>query len=288
MIRVYLLMSLARKEPDDDAEEEVSKFFKRFEAWEHKRNEYLDPLYAEAGETASAALDASISPSDIDSDDDDDVDEDDEDDEDDDTHQPVKAGMKRKRTEDHQARRAEQAGVQTKLRNVVIGLPSSCKKCDHKCLEDVVRIETAFRKAQADRALDSLRTHLITTFVYRAKVKKGHAKPENRIFTRHQQSIARKEWNIQKAARDYRRAWEALRRLGFKDDVNYRPLLDSDIRPFIVATEDEELGQGKNMQSWIWQSLKFINSKDLAANFHKYAADGEYRARYRTGMLLTT
>ena len=71
MIRVYLLMSLARKEPDDDAEEEVSKFFKRFEAWEHKRNEYLDPLYAEAGETASVALDASISPSDIDSDDDD-------------------------------------------------------------------------------------------------------------------------------------------------------------------------------------------------------------------------
>lgn len=79
------------------------------------------------------------------------------------------------------------------------------------------------------------------------------------------------------AANVYRRARAALVNSGMKeDDKTYRPLNREDLRPFIVYEEDRRLGDSKKTaDSWIWQSLGFIDGENLDKNVTEYITESE-------------
>ncbi|THG97971.1 hypothetical protein EW026_g4122 [Hermanssonia centrifuga] len=144
---------------------------------------------------------------------------------------------------------------------VLIELPSSHHPTvrDRPAMRGAVMVETELRKNQAQKYLDDLRTHLITSYGLTAKKKEVSGQ---RRTTRAFGAIRRKWKSVQNSAAAYRRTRIALLALGMPhDDPVYRPLNKEDVKAFTVFTADQRLGDSKTRTSWIWEDLSFINAQ---------------------------
>ena len=74
--------------------------------------------------------------------------------------------------------------------------------------------------------MDLLRTHLITSRVYQEQVKKvdKRAKDDLARTTRNMSPFVSKDKNVQDSANMYRRAYAALRNLGYNDELRFKAL----------------------------------------------------------------
>ena len=149
----------------------------------------------------------------------------------------------------------------------------------HESLTLSLNIEKSHRELQADHHLDQIRTHLITAFGREAAPPKH---PGQTLGTRSQAAVKRKWTDVHASADSYRRARIALLALGMPDDdLRFRPLAKSDLAPFLLFSEDEELvsamsaisGEKRRVQlmqieslskerSWIWEKLQFTETDD--------------------------
>ena len=123
--------------------------------------------------------------------------------------------------------------------------------------------------------MDLLRTHLITSRVYQEQVKKvdKRAKDDLARTTRNMSPFVSKDKNVQDSANMYRRAYAALRNLGYNDELRFKALENEDVQPFAMGFIDQKLGLSKEKISWIWHELNFVSTEDLAENFQKYAEE---------------
>lgn len=191
----------------------------------------------------------------------------------------VVAGRKRKRTGPQSGRQPTPPAGWSDVNALPVILPSMCVEEVRKqdCLQPLVKIEVEVRRNQAKNALDLLRTHLITSHAFREQIKKKvpQANTGHEIITRNKGAVMRKQANVNRAADMYRRAFVALEALGAADGVDFRKLSKEDVRPFVVRSEDQRLGDSKSQPSWIWQRLNFLNTKDVTENFNNYAQSGK-------------
>lgn len=156
-------------------------------------------------------------------------------------------------------------------------LPSSCPASvrSTECMREAVEIETALRVAQANDALDLLRTELITSYAVRNLAKKSEGNT-HAMRTRMKTQIYEKDDDTRMAASEYRRAYQALIALGYSDkEQRLKPLHGGDIKPFVISITDQELGYSRSQPSWIWQELKFLDTDDVAKNFDSYTRAGK-------------
>ena len=182
-----------------------------------------------------------------------------------------------------------------RVSSVAITLPSSLpRKILHdESLATAIRLERKERQDRARFRLDQLRGHLITSF--RRKRTKSTAKGQ-KLSTRTQGAIKRKQQDINHSATFYREARSAMLALGMpNDDKEFRPLLSGDLRAYDTTALEDILSQaraGKHKQvskaekkilreedrvaqramlgdrhiSWIWENWSFIQSGNLSDN----------------------
>ncbi|GJE92976.1 hypothetical protein PsYK624_091350 [Phanerochaete sordida] len=170
------------------------------------------------------------------------------------------------------------------VESVTIVLPSSCEPNvrQQACMETAIALEVKLRVAQAEVALDTVRTHLITAHSWKNLLKKGDTRSEESTReTRQSKAVKVKDRRVHDAARQYRQAYNALMALGYKSD-KYQPLERGDIQPFEVNIVDTALGQSRRQASWIWNELKFLDNEDVAKNFTKYAENAVKVHWFRT------
>ncbi|KIP12369.1 hypothetical protein PHLGIDRAFT_113846 [Phlebiopsis gigantea 11061_1 CR5-6] len=174
----------------------------------------------------------------------------------------------------HGGERKERSAEWHEVNAMAIILPSSCDRrlLDDESMKGVKDVETELRKGQGHHALDLLRTHLITSYSTQeeAKQRSSRAKKGHAATTRFGSRIANKKRDIRTAADLYRRVRRALVALGVTNDQDFKPLRQSDCKPFTVSTADQ-LGDSKKQPSWIWQRLKFLDNDDVTKNFDNYA-----------------
>lgn len=145
-------------------------------------------------------------------------------------------------------------------------------------MASAVEIEIALRVGQANDALNTLRTQLITSYTFRNRVAKRDKRvAEGHVMaTRSKSGIYSKEQSVRNAANEYRRAYQTLITLGYDDGKHrLRPLEDKDVRPFDVSMDNDELGQSKRRPSWIWEELEFMDTSKVSENFESYAEEGK-------------
>jgi hypothetical protein len=283
--RAAALASIDRGEAEEGIAEAQKKFEGRLKTWERKSEGILGPLITEARtvvreESMEARVDDVYSPSEAEIADfildDNDA-----------TDSLLNGGDQGLMHEDVRLKlKSMDSKGKTRLQpwegihNAEIVLPSTCapQVRSTKCMEDAVSIEIRLRKAQADNALDTLRTHLITSYAFKQEVKKTAVKHD--MVTRNQKAIKAKNARIVDSANEYRRAYAALIALGFHDPINYRPLAATDVRAFELMSADEQLGKSKRTPSWIWMTLSFLDTKDVESDFDKYAEAGKWLRPY--------
>lgn len=161
-------------------------------------------------------------------------------------------------------------------RGLHIGLPSSYNRViqERDCLKAVVAVEGVLRRRQAGAALDSLRTHLITREMTTHRLKSVDRRVDEGRATRHTAKLLAKEEKIEAAAARYRMAYCGLVSLKQATAQEFRPLPRSEVRPFVVRIEDQQLGDSRVQPSWIWQSLRFLGEGEVMANFDEFAEEG--------------
>ena len=60
----------------------------------------------------------------------------------------------------------------------------------------------------------------------------------------------------------YRRARRALLGLGLAANAKKFPALEpKDVVPFVVSTDDEQLGDGKKVPSWVWSNFRMLEGQ---------------------------
>lgn len=190
---------------------------------------------------------------------------------------PVKK-KRRVQTEEHPELRRSALWKEVN-QDLTILLPSSClpEVRRQPALRQAVDMEIALRKGEASEALDELRTHLITANLFRKHIQKTKKREDHAMRTRYKETHINKSENINKAARKYRRAYQALVALGVENDPEFPRLRNEDVKAFAVDKEGKKLGDSKaaTKQSWIWQKLGFAGEKDLNENFGTYAESGK-------------
>lgn len=263
--RACLLQRAAAADGDVVVESEVETFLSSHSKWQQIHETTLSPMLAQAQkeadvadgvlpETLNTPTDEGNNESNISS---------------------HTAGQKRKRAS-HGHRTEEPTSRQwSKINNTDVLLPSSYVPVvrDQQCLQLAVQVELELRKARAADSLDLLRTHLITsyTFEHNAKKQAPSGATGHKAITRNKSAAFRKRDDVNLAADSYRRAYNALVALGLQNSPDFRKLDPKDVRPFVVRTSDQQLGDSKSQPSWIWQKLQFLNTKDVTRSFHKYA-----------------
>ena len=195
-----------------------------------------------------------------------------------DSEEESNTGEKRKRKQGRPQSKQLRALLSSKVDSAEVLLPSSYVPAirSQPCLETAVQVELELRKAQAADCLNLLRTHLITSYTFEKTVKKrapsgatGH-----KAITRNKSRAFQKRSETEQAANAYRRAYHALVGLGLKKSADFKKLDPKDVRPFVVRTSDQQLGDSKSQPSWIWQKLEFLKTKDVMKSFRNYAEQG--------------
>lgn len=174
--------------------------------------------------------------------------------------------------------RPTEPAVLKKVKAVRIQLPSHCvtSVSRQKGLKAAKIVEVQLRRAQANYTLNTLRTRLITDELLDARLQaQSQRGQQKKRSTRYAARVARRQGHIRKAAAEYRRAYTALVKLQAADEREFKRLQDKDIRPFVVRTEDQRLGDSKVQPSRIWQKLSFLDTAEVTANFTKYSEAGE-------------
>ncbi|KAI0346486.1 hypothetical protein BDW22DRAFT_1462017 [Trametopsis cervina] len=171
---------------------------------------------------------------------------------------------KRKRTAGVQQSTASR-DFSKELEEYQIHLPSSypSELQAHPALKDAAYIELVLRQAQADTALDDVRTHLAATFGLQSHLKRATTQ---QLKTRTQAPAQRVRAAVHTAANVYRRARLAMKHLGMNEaDATYPRLKNSHLVPFgIVREEDRRYGDSRKTKprSWIWRTFAFISDKE--------------------------
>ncbi|KIP01467.1 hypothetical protein PHLGIDRAFT_123325 [Phlebiopsis gigantea 11061_1 CR5-6] len=263
--RIRLLQHTAEPDVDLVVESEVEAFLSSHSKWEQMHETTLSPILAQAQKEADLA--DGLLPETPNA-------RKDEDDNDSDNNSNI-AGQKRKRKIYGHRTKEPSSHLWSKVNDAVVLLPSSYVPAirSRQCLQLATHTELELRKAQAANALDLLRTHLITSYSFEKNIKKrapsgatGH-----KVITRNKSAAFQKRDDINLAADAYRRSHKALVALGLMNSVDFRTLDQKDVRPFVVRTSDQQLGDSKSQPSWIWQKLQFLSTKDVTRGFHRYA-----------------
>ena len=182
--------------------------------------------------------------------------------------------------------------LKTHVSSLLILLPSSFPSVvlQDKDLATPIALELKERRERAEFRLTQLRGHLITSFRRKqAKSKAGGQK----LSTRAQSAIKRKQREINRAAALYTQARRAMLKLGMdKSDKHFRPLVHEDLRAYDTTSLEDILIKhaskttiqadreaqravlGQHHVSWIWENWSFIQSGDLGENVRTYFREG--------------
>jgi hypothetical protein len=97
----------------------------------------------------------------------------------------ARSGTKCKRNKPSHPVRLRKSDRWKEVSALEIALSSACtpEVLRQRCLKDTVDVEVALCKGQADRALDNLRTQLITSYTYCEQVKKGYQQAHHVMAT---------------------------------------------------------------------------------------------------------
>ena len=135
-----------------------------------------------------------------------------------------------------------------------------------------VNLELDFRRAEAVRTLEDLRTNIVATEAIEMAKKKVVGKS---LTTCTQARIQTVDGEVTKAANQYRRHHTTLLVLGLSPtDPRMRPLLDADLETFDFSSQAKP-GKSTRPTSWLWDNLSFVDSPvdERERDFYEY---GEY------------
>ncbi|KAI0730475.1 hypothetical protein C8Q76DRAFT_613044 [Earliella scabrosa] len=152
-----------------------------------------------------------------------------------------------------------QSDAWTQIYTTPIPLPSSyhARVRDQDVMRKFVDLELDFRRAEAVRTLEDLRTNIVATEAIKMAKKKVVGKS---LTTRAQARIQTADGEVTKAANQYRRHHTALLVLGMSaTDPRMRPLLDADLETFDFSSEAKP-GKSTRPTSWLWDNLTFVDS----------------------------
>ncbi|OBZ68116.1 hypothetical protein A0H81_12011 [Grifola frondosa] len=176
--------------------------------------------------------------------------EEDEDSEEDDTSASQATVAPKKRKATATAGRARQAKAEgwDEINAINIELPSAYSPLvlAHPSMRALVDLERQVRQGQANDALADTRTHLITAFSFRYQRRNVSGQIQN---TRAMRKIQRKQQAT------------CVDRLRQVDDACYRVLKTTDVVPFAMYTEEEQLGDSRKTPSWIWEDFTALQSR---------------------------
>ncbi|TFK79239.1 hypothetical protein K466DRAFT_505889, partial [Polyporus arcularius HHB13444] len=141
-----------------------------------------------------------------------------------------------------------------------VTLPSSYHSLvlEQALMRQLVNIEMDFRRPEAERVLEDIKTSIIAREVFKLQKKKA---PGKGMTLRTQSAIGKVNEQIRAAANMYRRHWVSLRALGMPlEDPHLRRLLDADLEHFDVSL-DRDLGKSQRAVSWLWDNFSFVDSE---------------------------
>ncbi|TFK78476.1 hypothetical protein K466DRAFT_449828, partial [Polyporus arcularius HHB13444] len=139
-----------------------------------------------------------------------------------------------------------------------LALPSAYdpRIIQHPAMTTAVQYERMIREGCANDALDDLRLHLTTYACLEDRRKQGSGVLHNTPMDKRMQ---KKKAAIAAAKSRYRQIRAILLRLGMgEDDVKYKPLLDTDCKPFVLVIEEQRLGDSRRKPCWIWSDFSFV------------------------------
>ncbi|PCH36136.1 hypothetical protein WOLCODRAFT_81581, partial [Wolfiporia cocos MD-104 SS10] len=200
-------------------------------------------------------------------------------------------GLKRRSTESQSAEtwvHQDQAAAVAELQSFSINLPSSYNSSlsTHPDFAKICSVERSLCEGQANDALYQVRTHLITKYAHRKRKEKVTGQKANAQANK---NIRKQTELICRAAREYRRARDALLRLGMpKDDPTYRELREADLALFAMQADEMQLGDSRHSASWLWEDASFVKNVSDAA-LKSYMEEGVrvhwFRSRARCACL---
>ena len=136
---------------------------------------------------------------------------------------------------------------------VVLPLPSNIISDKLRpSLESLRSVERELRKGQANDALEGLRVGLAKkSLLLLTDVNKSTSTKQS---TRAWQSVRNAQSQILSHAHCYQRAWQALKRLGTPEDLNFYQKLDQkDLVTVKDITAAKRFGQGSDSLAWFWR-----------------------------------
>lgn len=155
-----------------------------------------------------------------------------------------------------------------------VALPSSYHPLilEQAVMRQLVNVEMDFRRPEAVRALEDVKTGIIAREVFKLQKKKVSGKG---MTLRNQKAIGKVNEEIRASANMYRRHWLRLRALGMpQDDPQLRRLVDADLEHFDVSLE-RDLGKSKRAASWLWENFSFVDSEQ-DPRYQTFYNDGTY------------
>ena len=106
---------------------------------------------------------------------------------------------------------------------------------------------------KVDDALDMLRCQLITSHVIRTQVQKWNKweQKQNRRLLRSMRLIISKDNSVLDMANMYRWQYTVLHALGYTNDLKYKALPFTNVKPFVAGFVDQQFGDSRKMPFWI-------------------------------------
>ena len=134
-------------------------------------------------------------------------------------------------------------------------MPSAFSKQDIQQLhlEDLALQELQLRQGQANDTLEKLRTALgRKSLLFRKSVRKAHT---TKGKTRAWDEVNRTTAQILKYVRGYRRARQAMERLGAEKSIleKYKEIKDEDLKMSSDLIEENRFGQKNDVMAWFWK-----------------------------------
>lgn len=146
-------------------------------------------------------------------------------------------------------------------------------------MRHLVNIEMDFRRPEAERALEDLKSAIIVREVLKMQKKKTSGKG---MTLRNQSAIGKANEEVRRAANAYRRHWVSLRALGMpQEDPHLRRLVDADLEHFDVSLE-RDLGKSTRVASWLWENFSFVDAEQ-DPRYQAFYEDGMYAVRCASG-----
>ncbi len=147
----------------------------------------------------------------------------------------------------------------------------------HTSMQDAVKIERKLREGQAQEALDSFKTHLMTYQSLKARKANVSGVVANTAQDRRAQG---KTEAINKAKARYREVHSILRVLGMPEDhAKFKPLADADCK-FVILTVERKAQDSTRLPTWIWGDSRHIrrHPKGAIKDFMKHCESGVHNS----------